>query len=73
MSSYAAETPDKAVYTEVNRISSTKMNIRDLVLHSLRCSREAFTEPEMSYVVKHIATSLCMDEYVDVSGNPQKV
>jgi hypothetical protein len=69
---YAAEVLDKNVYPEVNIISFTKMNIRDLVLHSLRCSCEVFTHSETSYVVKHIATSLCMDEHVDISGNPQK-
>jgi hypothetical protein len=48
------------------------MNIREQVQKILRQSSESFTPSEVDFVVNRIATKLCIDEYVDVSLNPQK-
>ena len=49
------------------------MNIREQILKLLRQSSESFTSSEANSIVERIAAKLCIDEYVDISSNTQKV
>ena len=49
------------------------MNIREQILKLLRQSTESFTSSEANSIVERIAAKLCIDEYVDISSNTQKV
>lgn len=49
------------------------MNIREQILKFLRQSFESFTPSESNSIVERIAAKLCIDEYVDISSNTQKV
>jgi hypothetical protein len=48
------------------------MNVRDQILKILRQGSESFTSSEVNFIVNRITTSLCIDEYVDISSNTQK-
>ena len=49
------------------------MNIREQIQKILRQSSESFTPSEVNFIVNRITTKLCIDEYIDISSNPQKV
>jgi len=49
------------------------MNIREQIQKFLRQSSESFTPSEVNFIVNRITTKLCIDEYIEISSNPQKV